>query len=107
MSLRSITPTEAKRLVDQGAILVDIRESSELAQANIPGARHMPLSALDQGRLPDNHSSPVIFLCRSGARTMGSAPRLEQKLPPGCEGYIMSGGIDAWHRAGLPVKAGR
>lgn len=107
MSLRSITPTEAKRLVDQGAILVDIRESAELAQAKIPGARHMPLSQLEQARLPDSHSSPVIFLCRSGARTMNSAPRLAGKLPQGCEGYVLAGGIDAWHRAGLPVQSGR
>ena len=45
MALKHITAIEAKRLVDQGAILVDVREVNEYADENIPGARNEPLSA--------------------------------------------------------------
>ena len=47
MSLKSVSPTEARRLIDAGAILVDIREADEHARTKIPGAHHLPLSRLD------------------------------------------------------------
>ena len=40
MNLRAITPLEAKRLMEAGAILIDIREADEHARERIPGARH-------------------------------------------------------------------
>ena len=40
MSLQTITPREAKRLLDGGGVLVDIREADEHARESIPGARH-------------------------------------------------------------------
>ncbi|TFG89188.1 MAG: DUF2892 domain-containing protein [Hyphomicrobiales bacterium] len=46
-------------------------------------------------------SAPIIFHCRSGMRTASNAGRLKEAAP--CEAYILSGGIDAWKQAGLPV----
>ena len=42
MPLPSLTPTEAKRLLERGALLVDIREADEHARENIPGAKLIP-----------------------------------------------------------------
>ena len=52
MTLRSIGPHEAKRLMDEGAILVDIREADEYAREHIPGGRHLALSQFDKPRSP-------------------------------------------------------
>jgi rhodanese-related sulfurtransferase len=38
MSLPTILPAEAKRLIDQGATLIDIRGPDEFARERIPGA---------------------------------------------------------------------
>lgn len=43
--LRRISPEEAKRLIDQGAVLVDVRDPDEHAREQIPGSVLMPLSA--------------------------------------------------------------
>ncbi len=94
-------------MLDEGAILVDIREPDEHARAHIPGARHLPLSRLDEADLSVHRGQPVVFHCRSGARTLGQAPRLAAKLGGACEAYIVDGGLDAWRKAGLPVVTDR
>jgi rhodanese-related sulfurtransferase len=103
MPLTTITPEEARRLIDDGAVLVDIRERDEYARANIPGARHAPLSRWEQCASELGTLRKVIFHCRAGARTLSHAARLEAPLAAGCEAYALAGGLDAWRRAGLPV----
>lgn len=98
MSLVSITPTDAKRLIEQGAIVVDIRDADEHARQRIKGARHHPLNALTT---LDGISAPIIFHCRAGRRTADNAARLRSAT--GNEAYVLEGGIEAWKRAGLPV----
>jgi rhodanese-related sulfurtransferase len=107
MSLPKISPAEARRLLDRGAILVDIRESDERAREQIAGARHLPLSRLDEAELALHEGRPVIFHCKSGARTAGQAPRLALKAGETCEAFIIEGGLDAWKTAGLPVVTDR
>ncbi|MCW5714316.1 MAG: sulfurtransferase [Bauldia sp.] len=103
MSLRSIVPFEARKLIDEGAILVDVREAKEHARENIPGARLQPLSAPDSPPPGLTAGKPVIFHCQSGARTSMNARRLAARLPAGADGYVLAGGIEAWRRAGLPT----
>jgi len=107
MSLSAIKPAEARRLLDGGALLIDIRESDEHARENIPGARHLPLSKLDEIDLAVHQGKPVIFHCKSGARTQASASRLAAKLGETCEAFVVEGGLDAWRKAGLPVVTDR
>ncbi|MDF2973979.1 MAG: hypothetical protein K0R61_4429, partial [Microvirga sp.] len=107
MSLATLSPTEARRLLDQGALLVDIREADEHARENISGARLAPLSRLDQTDLAIPEGQPVIFHCRSGARTQGNATRLAATAGGACEAFILEGGLDAWKKAGLPVAVDR
>lgn len=106
MSLATLSPIEAKRLLDQGALLIDIREADEHARENISGARLMPLSRLDRTDLALPEGQRVIFHCRSGARTQGNAARLA-KAAGACDAYLLEGGIDAWKKAGLPVAVDR
>jgi rhodanese-related sulfurtransferase len=107
MSLPKISPINAKRLLDQGAILVDIREADEHAREMVAGARNLPLSTLDEADLAVHEGKPVIFHCRSGARTVSHASRLASKLIGNCEAFIIDGGLDAWKKAGLPVATNR
>jgi len=102
MTLQTIDPAAAKRLIDEGAILVDIREPDEHGRERVPGARNAPLSRLDT--LPAN-AKAMVFHCRSGARTSANAARLADAA--GCEAYILEGGTDAWKKAGLPVAVDR
>jgi rhodanese-related sulfurtransferase len=107
MSLPTIKPSEARRLLDGGAFLIDIREADEHAREKIPGARHLPLSKLDEMDVAVHQGKPVIFHCRSGARTQANAARLADRLGASCEAFLVEGGLEAWRRAGLPVVADR
>lgn len=107
MSLPTIKPSEARNLLDRGALLIDIREADEHAREKIPGARHLPLSKLDEAGLALDKGKPVIFHCKSGARTAANAQRLAAKLDGPCEAFIVEGGLDAWRKAGLPVAVDR
>ncbi len=103
MTLPTIAPDEAKRLLGDGAVLIDVREADEFAREKIPGATHLALSRLDPASLAASAGKTVIFHCRTGARTTGNASRLASGIDPSCRAYILEGGMDAWRRAGLPV----
>jgi rhodanese-related sulfurtransferase len=102
MSLPTISPVEAKRLMDQGATLVDIRGPDEFARERIPGAENRPLDRLSG---IDGGNGIAIFHCRSGQRTSMNAAKLAQAAS--CDAYIVEGGLDAWKKAGLPVERDR
>lgn len=103
MSLPHINAKEAKRLVDEGAVLIDVREVGEYAAENIPGAMNHPMSQM--GRTPIKAAAPVIvFHCKSGGRTRMGASALASCVD--AEAYILDGGIEAWKAAGLPVTRG-
>ena len=101
MNLRAVTPLDTKRLMDGGAILIDIREADEHARERIPGARHIALSKMDEADIAVHRGQTVIFHCRSGARTRSNSARLAAKAGDTCEGYLLDGGLDAWRNAGL------
>jgi rhodanese-related sulfurtransferase len=105
-SLPTITPARAAELMREGAALIDIRGADEYAREHIPGARHHALTQLD-GEMPLRDTDKlVIFHCRSGARTASNAARLAAAAPA-CQAYILEGGLDAWKKAGLPVRQDR
>ena len=106
--LTTITPEDAARLLrEEGATLVDVREPDEHARERIPGARNLPLSRLEEAELAVQGGRPVLFHCRSGARTEGNAARMAAKCGGEVQAYLVSGGLEAWKRTGLPVAADR
>lgn len=105
--LKTITPEGAARLLrEAGATLVDVREPDEHARERIPGARNLPLSKLEEAEAALHQGKPVLFHCRSGARTQSNAARLAAKAGS-MEAYAVAGGLEAWKRAGLPVAEDR
>lgn len=103
MSVRTITPQQARALMRTGALLVDIRNPDEHEQERIADATLIPLGQVGAGCLPAG-TSTVIFHCRSGMRTGTNADRL--MAAANCEVYLLEGGLNAWKQAGLPVIAG-
>ena len=103
MTLPTLSPTEARAAIDAGARLVDIRGADEHARERIAGAQNLPLERI--GDLPDD-GRPVVFHCRSGARTAANAARLAAAAGD-APAHILDGGIDAWRGAGHPTVADR
>lgn len=104
MTARAIDVHAAQRLIDAGALLIDVREPDEHARERIPNARLSPLSRMS-GALDCRGASGVIFHCRSGSRTAAAADRLATCA--GADAYTLSGGLEAWKAAGLPTVTDR
>src|SRR3954451_21352340 len=98
MSLSTVTPLEACRLIDEGAFLIDIRRADEHARERILGAQNHPVDSLIG---LDNKGRPVIFHCMSGLRTQIYAAKLA--AASGRDGFVLEGGLEAWKKDGLPV----
>jgi len=97
---RIVSVAEANRLVDQGAVLIDVREPDEHRRERIAGALSCPLSS--DGELPHSHGA-LIFHCASGARTKAHAKALAAKAS-GRDCFVLEGGIARWKQSGLPVE---
>lgn len=95
---------EATRLINQGSLVLDVRDAKEYAAGHLPKARHIPLRELPGrvGEIAKFKEKPVIVTCRSGARA-GSACRYLRR-----EGFKnvfqLKGGLAAWQQASLPVE---
>lgn len=101
-----ISPQTVHQWVSNGeALLVDVRESEELAQARLDGAVHVPMSAFDPDKVPTDTDKKVVFVCAHGQRSekVGKYVVSQGLLE---EAYNMAGGLAAWAEAGLPLKMG-
>lgn len=96
-----LTPERVADMLERGEIdLVDVREPYEWEAGRIDGARHIELERL-AGRADEiPRDRPVVFQCRLGARS-GMATQAFRAA--GYDAYNLTGGIQAWHNAGLPL----
>jgi rhodanese-related sulfurtransferase len=95
------TPAEVHALDD--AHILDVREPHELEQARLAGAQHIPLGSLVERLDEVPRDRTVYVMCHVGGRSTQAAAYLEAH---GIDAVNVSGGILAWHRAGLPVTLG-
>jgi phage shock protein E len=73
-----VDASQARKLVDGGARLVDVRTPAEFAAGHIPGAVNIPLQELEQrlGEFEPKHA-PIVVYCRSGNRSSSAARTLK------------------------------
>jgi rhodanese-related sulfurtransferase len=83
-------------------LLIDVREPAEWQQGHAPNANLVPLGSLSTRVSDIPRDRDVLLICRSGNRS-GAAQR--QLLQLGYERvFNVSGGMNAWAAAGLPVS---
>jgi len=84
-------------------ILLDVRESSELTQGVIKGAKHIPMSSLSKrvSELDKFKDQKVIAYCRSGQRSSHACRVLKKN--GFTDVYHLAGGVVAWESANLPM----
>ena len=99
---QDVTPTDAQQRAKQGAILLDVREPSEWRAGHAPGATLIPLGQLSQRLAELPREREIIAVCRSGNRSGVAAGIL--RGAGFTQVHNMTGGMNAWARAGLPIK---
>ena len=96
MALYSIDALTLKHWLDNNeAVLVDVREPEEYAQANIPGATLVPLDTVTLSRLPAHDEKKLVLHCKAGYRSANACMKLLAE-DPSLDVYNLEGGIMAW-----------
>jgi phage shock protein E len=85
---------EAKKLVADGALLLDVRTVEEFAERHLDGAKNIPVGELEKrlAEVGDKNRTVVVY-CRSGRRSETAKGIL---LKAGWKRVENAGGIDAW-----------
>ena len=93
----------AQQMIDEGAVVLDVREPWEFATGVIPGAVLVPRGDVPErihALVPDP-ATPIVVYCAGGVRSAYAAKTLEEM---GYTGAVsMAGGMHAWAEAGKPT----
>ena len=90
----NVTGEEARKLVGDGARLVDVRSAGEFASGHIDGAVNIPVDQLGSqlGAL-GSKDAPIVVYCASGTRSAMAARTLKGK---GFAGVRNLGAMSNW-----------
>ena len=101
---KDLTPTEAVQLLNhENAVMLDVRDASELSGSGIRDAKHVAFSTLDShlSELVKLKDKPVIAFCMNGFKSPKACRLLcKQGFT---KVYSLKGGIVAWKQANMPV----
>ena len=98
-----VSAEAGRRMVEEGAFLLDVREADEWDAGHAPEATWIPMGDL-QGRaaeLPRDRT--IVAICRSGARSRAVAEAL---VGAGYDAVNLDGGMRAWAADDFEVVAG-
>jgi glyoxylase-like metal-dependent hydrolase (beta-lactamase superfamily II)/rhodanese-related sulfurtransferase len=90
---RSVAPDDARRLLKDGAVALDVRERGEFEASHIVGAINMPLGDLSESSASLPKTPPIVAYCGHGERAMTGISILERN---GVEAWNLDGGFGAW-----------
>jgi len=100
----SVTAQDAVRLMNQGALVLDIRTREQFDAAHVNGARHIPAAELEAQAaesLKKYREKPVVVYCESGTISPAAIRRLADKGFTRAVG--LRGGLAAWRADHLPL----
>jgi rhodanese-related sulfurtransferase len=98
---REVSRDEARKLIEDGAQLVDVRADHEWEAGRIAGAKHVPLAELAERTGEIDEDRPVVLYCRGGNRSTMATEALAEA---GFDAAKLSEGIVGWSEADLPLE---
>lgn len=99
-----LAPPEVSRLLQQGALVLDVRTPEQFGAGHVPGALNVGLGgqfASWAGTLIPM-GTPIVIVAESMAQIEEAVTRLARVGIESEKGYL-SGGMQTWAEAGLPV----
>lgn len=106
VGVATLEPADLRQRLQSGsrATLVDVRDPSEYARGHVPGARSVPMAALDAFFASPEASEPLVLVCEHGD--------LAARAAAVAHGHglldtaVLAGGMTAWNARGLPLELG-
>ena len=102
-SAASVSPTEAVRMMNDGAVLVDIRSVNQFKDGHIAGARNVPGDQVADGAkaLEKFRDKTIITCCENGITSGAAARKLTEFGFK--QVFNLRGGLAGWRQDNLPV----
>lgn len=101
---RELSPAELTLLVNDGALLLDLRAGEAHRAGHIPGARLVKMSELDGAVANHAKDAQVVVCCETGADSAKAADQLS------AAGFTkvgaLRGGLASWRAENLPLVKG-
>ncbi|MGH8167059.1 MAG: rhodanese-like domain-containing protein [Woeseiaceae bacterium] len=103
LGVTSVEPQAAVKLINNDAIVIDLRSAEAFARGHIVNARNIPFDELAaRGDALDKYKAKSIVAVCDAGMTAGKAVQLLQKSGVK-DVYSLRGGIAAWTQASLPL----
>ena len=74
---RQVQVSKVRELVEEGQVIIDVREPGEFARGHIKGARNIPLSQIRERLAEIPSDRPVYLHCRTGQRSYNATLLLQ------------------------------
>ena len=104
MAITEIPVNELTALVENGSLVVDVREPDEYESGHIPGAVLVPLSTVLTNKSEFESDETVYVVCRSGGRSMQACEMLHDV---GISNVVnVAGGTMGWISLGNEIVTG-
>lgn len=103
----NVDATDAVKLINNDAVVVDLRSAESFGGGHIVNARNIPFDELQarMSSLDKFKSKPVVTVCDAGNSSLRVVHTLRQA---GFESvYSLKGGMTGWSQAGFPVVTGK
>jgi rhodanese-related sulfurtransferase len=103
----AVAPTDAVKLINNDAVVLDLRSAESFSRGHIVGARNVPMDELEGhlDKLAKFRNKPVVAVCDAGVTSSKAVNTLRNS---GFESvYNLKGCMSAWGQAGLPVVSGK
>jgi len=105
--LVNVEAIAAVKLINNDAVVIDLRSVDAFSRGHIVNARNIPSDELDanMNKLEAMRSKPIVAVCDAGVTSTKAVNTLRTA---GFESvYGLKGGMAGWSQAGLPVVTGK
>ena len=105
-SFAAVTPQDAIRLMNRGAVVIDLRPAEQYAAGHLSGARRMDgAQILNAGdTLKKYKQKTVIVYDETGS--LGNSAARQLKAQGFLQAFNLRGGVAAWRSDNLPLEKG-
>ena len=96
-----LTPIEAVKMINQNAVVYDLRKPDSYSQKHILGATNIEPESLTVDK--HNKKNPMLLVCDSGGVSKKTSLSLRKKNLDNV--FYIKGGQSAWELVSLPVSS--
>lgn len=100
--IRQMTTEDLAAAMEDGCVVIDVRNPEEYAQGHVPSAVSIPLGSIADRCSELDPAKPVYLVCGGSSRSMEAAGVLDQG---GYDARPIRGGTRGWIAEGRAVEA--